>query len=326
MAQDTNHILQSFTDVLVGSNQEHIYHGKAPIHVDNATDEISLDPIAKTVIEPTNTVFVEPGVNALGNTTYKLHVSHDAGKSYNGIYPVQVDNNRNQIGVNNVNLDLQFPLFGSVDDETLTIGSKFGQYYDGSNVNEINYMEYWNEQGTDKFIRLRHDGQLDPISFGYLLPSLPASGSDKYVFGGDRQWHQEAPATMVYMDTIDVTATVDLAQGYQEFDFGEILECNTFEVDYTIFAVVAGLTAVSVFNGTIETIVNNTSLGNKYFQVVNGLSDMNTQFYSNRKLGSYASIPSRFRLKVRVYNAANTWKDNSIMSVTASVRRYVWNT
>jgi len=325
MAQDTNHILQSFTDVLVGSNQEHIYHGKAPIRVDNTTDEISLDPIAKTVIEPTDTVFVEPGVNALGNTTYKLHVSHDAGKSYNGIYPVQVDNDRNQIGVNNVNLDLQFPLFGSVDNETLTIGSKFGNYYASNDAHEINYMEYWNENNSDKFIRLRHDGDINPVNFGYLLPALPPSGSSKYVFGGDRQWHQEAIATMVYMDTIDVTATVDLAQGYQEFDFGEILECNTFEVDYTIFAVVAGLTAVSVFNGTIETIINDTSLGNKYFQVVNGLSDMNTQFYSNRKLGSYSSIPSRFRLKVRVYNAANTWKDNSIMSVTASVRRYVWN-
>lgn len=191
--QNTNSLLQSTdTDLLeVADVVGKIYDGSEYINVDNERDKISLKPKAITKILPTNTVHVEEEENLAGNTVYKLQVSDEAGRSYDGIYPVQVDNNSNEISVNNVNFDVLWPLFGTVDNNTLTLGTKFGNYYTNSESHEINYMEYWNDVNNDKFIRIRHDGDINPIAFGYTLPSLPPSGYGTYYFGADRQWHSK---------------------------------------------------------------------------------------------------------------------------------------
>lgn len=219
MAQDTNHLLQdSYTDLLETSNG-HTYDGIFPVNVNNDNDTISLDPIAKTVIEPTNTVFVETDTNLAGNTVYKLHVSHDAGKSYDGVYPVQVDNNRNEISVNNVNLDLQWPMFGEVDNDTLTLGTKLGNYYSDNDSNEINYMEYWNDENSDKFIRLRHDGNINPVSFGFTMPEMPPSGNGTYYFGADRHWHSKT-----YYKYGDVYTTKSVSPSTTTFYVTDIIQ------------------------------------------------------------------------------------------------------
>lgn len=334
MAQDTNHLLQSYTDIL-GVNDTPRYDGVSPIQVDNINDTISINPGALSKIEPTNTVHVEQTTNNAGNLVYKLHVTHDAGKSYQGVYPVDVNNQTNEISVNNVGLDLQFPLFGTVDNDILTLGSKFGNYYYPSTaatgasilVSEINSMEYWCETNGDKSFRIRHDGALDPVGFGYTLPELPPTGGSKYLYGGDRQWHVcNATTTTVYLDTITATATVDTTQGYQEFDFGNMLECNYFEIDYLIRTTLASVASVTPHSCVIETFVNGNSFGERYFEIVNGTAELYCEFYSRTKSSSYSSLPQVHSLKVRIYNASNTWKNGSTQTVSAQIRRYVWNT
>lgn len=129
MAQENNHIMQSYTDILTVNENTHEYRGIAPITVDNLYDTISLDPIAVTKLRNSNTTRVTPSVNAQGNTQYTIEVTDGAGRSYTGEYPLQVNNDTNTISVNNVGLALEYPLKGVVDSDTMVLGAESDTTY-----------------------------------------------------------------------------------------------------------------------------------------------------------------------------------------------------
>ena len=195
MPNDNRLLQTSDTDLIEAANVVgKIYDGSEYIKVDNERDKISLKPKAITKILPTNTVHVETEENLAGNTVYKLRVPDEVAKSYDGIYPVQVDNNSKEISVNNVNFDVQFPLYGTLDNDTLTLGSKFGYHFSsgasGTVSNEVNYVAYIDETG-DPYIRIRDDSQNNSQDFGFLLKTLPPSGYGTYYFGANRQWQSK---------------------------------------------------------------------------------------------------------------------------------------
>jgi len=97
-----------------------VYKGDAPINVNG--DRISLDPSAITKIEETETIHVRQETNLAGNTVFKLDVDTNAGKSYTGESPVQVDNVTNQIGIMKSPLRFEAPIKGTLSPTSLTIG------------------------------------------------------------------------------------------------------------------------------------------------------------------------------------------------------------
>lgn len=138
MAQDNNHLLQdSYTDLLETSNA-HTYDGIFPINVNNDNDTISIDPIAKTVIEPSDTVHVETDTNLTGNTVYKLHVPHSVIPTYTGENPVVVNNTTKKISVNKLPMEIKEPLYAVVSPEKVSLGCNtenyytYSHYYDGA--------------------------------------------------------------------------------------------------------------------------------------------------------------------------------------------------
>lgn len=124
MAQDVNHIMQSYTDVLTVSDGDagHVYYGKSPVIVDNLNDTISLEPAAVTKIYPTDSINVEQSTNAQGNTVYRLSVDESLDHEYTGEGNIIVDNERNVIYSNNIGFDIQSPLTATINDNTLTLG------------------------------------------------------------------------------------------------------------------------------------------------------------------------------------------------------------
>lgn len=121
MAQDTNEILQDSNADVLYAPDGHVYEGVSPINVDNDSDQISLEPIAITKIAPSETVQVDERVNSRGNREYRLNVTSHAGRAYSGELPVQVNNDTNVVSLEKVGLTLEYPLMGTVDDETLTL-------------------------------------------------------------------------------------------------------------------------------------------------------------------------------------------------------------
>lgn len=124
MAQENNHIMQSYTDILSISESEadHLYRGKSPIIVDNLYDTISLEPAAVTKIYPTDSINVEQSTNAQGNTVFRLSVDESLEHEYTGEGNIIVDNERNVIYSNNIGFDIQSPLSATIDNNTLTLG------------------------------------------------------------------------------------------------------------------------------------------------------------------------------------------------------------
>lgn len=97
-----------------------VYKGDSPINVNE--DRISLDPSAITTIEETETIHVRQETNPAGNAVFKLDVDANAGKSYTGESPVQVDNVTNQIGIMKSPLRFEAPIKGTLSPTSLTIG------------------------------------------------------------------------------------------------------------------------------------------------------------------------------------------------------------
>lgn len=77
MAQENNHIMQSFTDVLtVSENPGHEYRGISPITVDNLNDTISIDSSAvSTQVTGSDYIEVTETTNESGNKVYELDLS-----------------------------------------------------------------------------------------------------------------------------------------------------------------------------------------------------------------------------------------------------------
>ena len=134
MPQDTNHIMQSFTDVLTVSEDapEHEYRGIAPITVDNLYDTISIDNAAITKLQSTETVQVSERTDVQGHTVYHLQASDNGtpfqtklGAGEN----IDINQNTNIISVTNKRrLVVDAPLTKTIDQNTIHIGIN-GQGY-----------------------------------------------------------------------------------------------------------------------------------------------------------------------------------------------------
>lgn len=139
---ENNEILQDSDADLLYTGEGHVYDGLGPIIVNNDNDTISLDPIAITKLRNSTTTRVTPSVNAQGNTQYTIEVTEGAGRRYTGEYPVQVNNSSNTISVNRVGLELNYPLIGVVDSDTLVLGAESDtRYYESEQVQTKTFPE-----------------------------------------------------------------------------------------------------------------------------------------------------------------------------------------
>lgn len=352
MAQENNHIMQSFTDVLVvnADGPNHEYRGVSPIHVDNLTDKISIEPGAITKLESTESVHVNVSANPVGNTVYTLDVDPSISKTYEGIYPVNVDNSNNEISVNNVNFDVQFPLYGTVDDTTLTLGSKFGYHFSsgasGTVSNEVNYVAYIDET-EDPYIRIRDDSQNSSQDFGFLLKTLPptANSSYQYSFGGDHEWHQiptvpASPAGAQYTFGSDKTyhklsgyyitelpyirndpQIVDTSNTYQTFVLDTVSGVNSVMGNFMLIAQPDdSSSAVAINNAKIEIQANNELINTYYLQVLTGSGTAKTHYFFPCRYKLPSNQTGNITFSVVVYNGC--WKNGTSMYVGAYAAGY----
>ena len=352
MTQDVNHIMQSYTDILTvsdgtGTKQ---YEGVAPIHVDNLYDKISISPDAITKLESTDTIQVNASANAAGNTVYTLEVDPSVGKTYDGIYPIDVNNTTNEISANTVNFDVQFPLYGTVDDNTLTLGSKFGYHFSsgasGTVSNEVNYVAYIDET-ADPYIRIRDDSQGISQDFGFLLKTLPptANSSYQYSFGGDHAWHQiptapTSPAGAQYTIGSDNAyhklsgyyisdlpyirndpQVVDTSNPYQSFVMDTVSGVNGVSCNFILIGQPDDTAASATINTEkIEILANDSLIQTYNIQTISGPDTAQTHFFfpCRYKLGSNQT--GNITFTVRVYNG--NWKNGTSMYVGAYATAY----
>ena len=159
MAQDTNEILQDSNADVLYAPDGHVYDGLSPIHVDNDSDLILLEPIAITKIAPTPTIHVTQRVNALGNREYELNVDPGVGKEYTGEGPIQVNNTTNKISVAKLPLVVEWPVTCTVTPTSITFGCDIKRFiaYDYNPDRQWRQYELcW--QGDELYVCTNPDG------------------------------------------------------------------------------------------------------------------------------------------------------------------------
>jgi len=131
-------------------------------------------------------------------TTYVPYLASGVGKTYTGIYPIDVNNTANMISADSVPIGVQEPLYIVQDDENgFIIGasglmpeSASGDFYPASNpsgfITGVDLTDYATKNYVDNTIT----GKLDTTAFsdvsGSFLTALPAGTMNESSFGYDQ--------------------------------------------------------------------------------------------------------------------------------------------
>lgn len=251
MAQENNHIMQSFTDLLtVNENApEHEYRGIAPITVDNTYDTISIDNAAITKLQSTNTVQVSETTDRDGHTVYQMQASDNGTPFQPELHAgdnIKINPTNNVISVDRKRkLVIDAPLYKTVDQNDVHIGidqipSSAYTYYAGKNLSLNNYTFDCNGQVFD---------------YGY---NNNVTGIENYVIGRENSatntsasirpnivlGYQNNVGTSGYATVIGQNNVADTLLNCKAFAFGRNLYVNSTQSDsYGAYAIGNGVAA-----------------------------------------------------------------------------------